>query len=140
MRQKKDIEKVEIEETNKFVACLFPDEKIKDSFSEREIDDIARICGLDLKNINSMIENFRFNFKLHEYLRRKALKKETLPESQFDMNKDLEENNPEFFNYLRDKMLQQIMKKLNYTEEYVEQKENEKYRQKIQKTRRTYNY
>ncbi len=140
MRQKKDLEKIEIEETNKFVACLFPDEKNRDSFSERELDDISRICGMDLKNIQSMIENFRFNFKLHEHLRRKALKKETLPESQFEMNKDLEENNPEFFNYLRDKRLKQIMNKLNYTEEYVQQKENEKYRLKVQKSRRTYNY
>jgi hypothetical protein len=140
MRQRKDLEKQEIEETNRFVACLFPDEKSKDSFSEKELNDISKISGVNEKIIHHMIMNFRYNFKLHEYLRNKAKKKETLPESQLEMNKDIEENHFEISNYLREKMISEIIKKLNYTEEYVEQKENEIARKKLMKSKRTYSY
>ena len=103
LRQKEDAEKLEIIDTNKFVACLFPDEFSKDSFSKSDISNIGRIADLHENFIIMTINNFRFQNGLHGYIRQKHKKGEALPKDQTDLYDMLEEDEPEFTTKNRDK-------------------------------------
>ena len=131
---------MEIEDTNRFVCCLFPDEKEQDTFANRDMENIGRISGLDERYLVSLINNFRFQKSLHEYLKQKVKRKEELPTTQEEMMEDLDENYSEIRIKLRDKMVEEITKRLNYSEEHIQRNESNLHQTKLLKTMRTYKY
>ena len=95
---------------------------------------------MDERYLISLINNFRFHKSLHEYLKEKNKRKEELPETQEEMMEDLDENYSEIRIKLRDQMIEEIKKRLNYSEEHMQRNESNLHYTKLSKTMRTYNY
>jgi hypothetical protein len=86
------------------------------------------------------INNFRFQYGLHGFIRQKHKNGEDLPRNQNELFDMLEEEDPEFKTKNRDKMYEEVKDRLGYSEEHMKRNEQHQYFRKMKKIKKTYLY
>lgn len=133
-------DKTHVDFVNKIKSCLFQEEASKYKFSNKELNNIVEVTGIDIATLNSHISNFLSNKMVHSFLKKRYNNGLLMPKNQDDLNNMLSNHDGEEFVYYVNKMNEDIFKNLGMTQKEYSEKLNERRMKSVLKKKRTWEF
>jgi len=122
-------EKTKLDNCNKFVSSLFPEEINKWDFTYEELREINKVCGVGIGKIKQIQEEYINNKLFIDEVQRKCKYKLPFPKDLKSFQKELIDNceNTQEVKFLRTQQEMQIYRKSGFSKKEYEEERQKKY-------------